>query len=477
MKPCDKGRPAIWISKDKEAMKFEDFSRSSRFARLLRAIFLALCLLITSLAGAPRLRADQDHQEVIDMLTKGQWMFHGVIRTFNPDGTYSSKSAKGTWSIKGNELDISLGRSMMRFNLPLDPSGTPGVSAGGITQTLSRVGSGEGGRPLVAPASPSGELGRSAAHLIQAYHGSFVFVNGAEGAGSGFVAAMGKGNFLVTNVHVAAGIPGAEFKSLDGATIQSGSPSMASGEDIFCMALPAGGTPLPVMSEVESNATVGDDVVVLGNAEGEGVLNTITGKIVGIGPNLVEVDAPFVPGNSGSPIIHLKTGKVIGVATYLIVKEYDLTTKRKMVRREIRRFGYRLDNVKQWQAVNWGAFRQQAAEIESITGLTDDLYDLLNDLVESRGDITRGRHTNPALKDGLQKWFQSQKSQQDWRGTFRSTGNEELVLFLKTVCAADIGMARRQISYDYFQRQLAEQKQYRDLMVKAFEEILLGTEH
>ena len=75
------------------------------------------------------------------------------------------------------------------------------------------------------------------------------------------------------------------------------------------------------MDHVDENASIDDDVVVLGNAEGGGVINTIKGKIVGVGPNLVEVDAAFVPGNSGSPIIHLKTGKVIGVATYLIIAQ------------------------------------------------------------------------------------------------------------------------------------------------------------
>ena len=37
-------------------------------------------------------------------------------------------------------------------------------------------------------------------------------------------------------------------------------------------------------------------------------------------------------------------------------------------------------------------------------------------------------------------------------------------------------MARSQIKYHYFQRQLVEQKQYRDAMSKTFEQILLGAE-
>ncbi len=40
---------------------------------------------------------------------------------------------------------------------------------------------------------------------------------------------------------------------------------------------------------------------------------------------LVEVDAKFVEGNSGSPIIHVKTGKVIGIATFALKAEPGLT--------------------------------------------------------------------------------------------------------------------------------------------------------
>jgi hypothetical protein len=442
------------------------------------AIFLALSLFAICLLNAPRLGADQSRQETISLLTAGQWTMRGVVRTFNPDGTYTSGSgARGTWKIDGDALEITLGRMVIRFNLPLDPNGTTGVSQGGKEQTLARVSAGNN------PATPERGTGarltktienrdaqQSAARFVQTYHDSLVFVTGTEGAGSGFVAAMGNGNFLVTNVHVVAGIPDAGFKKLDGSTVQGGAPSMAVGEDIFCMALPAGGTPLPVMRGVDSNAAIGDDVAVLGNADGQGVINTIIGRIVGIGPNLVEVDAPFVPGNSGSPIIHLKSGKVIGVATYSVTNEYDLTTERKLRRPVVRRFGYRLDGVNQWQPVNWGAFWRQRDQMESIEKLTADLFDFFDDFDENKGGVTPSRHPNPIFKDQINYWKEVNR-----RGATpadRQAAAINLISFLKTTCESDIGNAQRQITYDYFQRKLADQKQYRDAMAKAFNEAL-----
>ena len=442
------------------------------------AIFLALSLFATCFVYVPRLRADQSQQETISVLTTGQWTLRGVIRTFNQDGTYTSGSAtKGTWKINGNALEITLGRMVLRFKLPLDPNGTPGVSQGGKAQTLARMSADNNptehersSRAGSGKAIEYGDAQQCAARFVQTYHDSLVFVTGTEGAGSGFVAAMGSGNFLVTNVHVVAGIPDATFKKLDGATVRGGSASMAVGEDVFCMALPAGGTPLPIMRGVDSNAAIGDEVAVLGNAEGQGVINTIIGKIVGIGPNLVEVDAPFVPGNSGSPIIHLKTGKVIGVATYYVTNEYDLTTRRKLIRPVIRRFGYRLDGVNKWQPVNWEAFSRQRDQMESIEKLTADLYDLFVDLDNNRGAVTPGLHTNPIFKDRIDDWIEANRGRSTPADRMAAAAN--LISFLKTACESDIAIAQRQITYDYFQRELADQKQYRDAMAKGFEEML-----
>ena len=442
------------------------------------AMLLALSLIATFFLSVPRLWADGSQDDTIALLTSSQWTLRGVVRTFNEDGTYTSSSgSKGTWKIENNTLEITLGRMVLRFPLPLDPNGTSGVSQGGKVQTLARVSAGdmpaEHARGSHGPSMTTveyREAQQSAARFIQAYHDSLVFVTGTGGAGSGFVAAMGNANFLVTNVHVVAGIPDAAFRKLDGAVVQGGSPSMAVGEDIFCMALPAGGTPLPVMRSVDTNAAIGDEVAVLGNGEGMGVINAIIGKIVGIGPNLVEVDAPFVPGNSGSPIIHLKTGKVIGVATYHVINEYDVTTSRKLTQPIIRRFGYRLDSVNLWQPVNWSAFWQQRDQMESIEKLTDDLYNFFTDFDDHKGSVMPTPQISPILNDRIAYWNEVNRRRPTPADRLAAAVN--LISFFKTTCESDIALAQRQVTYDYFQRKLADQKQYRDAMAKGFEEAL-----
>jgi hypothetical protein len=307
------------------------------------------------------------------------------------------------------------------------------------------------------------------AELVKAHRNNLVFVMGPEGAGSGFVARLGGVNYLFTNAHVAAGVRGAAFKTLDGTQVPVGAASIAVGHDIFRLLVAAGSKPMEVMDHVEENASIDDDVVVLGNAEGAGVINTIKGKIVGIGPNLVEVDAPFVPGNSGSPIIHLKTGKVIGVATYLIIKKYDPATRQAIREPRVRRFGYRLDSVKTWQPVNAAAFFAQATEMDRIEQLTEDLGKFLLDLARNR-QITPGLHTNPAIKTQIEWWSANSKRRLSPRDS--ATADQNFFAGLKNTSTADLVAARSHLTYEYFQRALAEQQQQRRQITEVFDQIL-----
>ena len=323
--------------------------------------------------------------------------------------------------------------------------------------------------PTPAPASP--ETQNTASEIVRANSNNLVFVTGKEGAGSGFIANFGGGSYLFTNAHVAAGINDANFKTLGGTVVKGDAASVAVGHDIFCYALAAGGTkPLEIMQSVDENARIGDDVVVLGNAEGSGVVNTIMGKIVGIGPNLVEIDAQFVPGNSGSPIIHLKSGKVIGVATYTVTRKYDATTHEKMATPEVRRYGYRIDSVKNWQPVNWRTFYAEADAMEKVHTLTRDLDAFFTDISETHGKVTVERHTNPVIKSRIAQWQEDKGGERSMSD--RSNADASFLSFLKIACQSDISALQNRLTYDYFQRELVTEQETRTEMSKAFSEII-----
>jgi len=289
----------------------------------------------------------------------------------------------------------------------------------------------------------------AAADLVKMHRNNLVFVSGNDGSGSVFVANLG----------------GAKY----GAKVSVGAPTIAVGHDIFRMQLGPGGTPLEIVQGVDENVAIDDEIVVLGNAEGAGVINTIKGRVVGIGPQLVEVNAPFQPGNSGSPIIQLKTGKVIGVATYLSIKKYDPATKEILKTPVVRRFGYRIDSVKNWQPVNWRTFLTQAAEIQNIEKLTTDLDKFLIDVADD-SKISSGVHTNPAIKSRIDQWQASRNQHQSPKDA--AAADQNFISFLKVACRADTMAARQRLTYDYFQRRLTEQERDRASIAEIFDKII-----
>lgn len=309
----------------------------------------------------------------------------------------------------------------------------------------------------VASAAPG-----DAAQLVKDYRNGLVFVEGKTGQGSGFIVDYKAQKYLFTNAHVMAGVRAPQFKLLDLSPVRVGNAVAAVGHDVLALAVLAGGSALPCVESVDQETSIGDQVVVLGNAEGAGVVNLLQGSIVGIGPNLVEVNAPFVPGNSGSPIIHLRSGKVIGIATYMIVRRMGPQGE------SVRRFGYRLDSIQQWQPVDWNRFYAEADMVGKIEKTTAEFSALLEDFGKN-GKATRS-YTSPAIRSALEAFSVSLRN-----GVGRADGEqvaERLLSSLRAASARDVRDAKASIGYDYFKRQLETESRDREEITKFFDQAL-----
>ena len=306
------------------------------------------------------------------------------------------------------------------------------------------------------------------AELVKNYSGSLVFVEDKGGAGSGFACTFGGQKFVFTNQHVVAGHPGVKLTLLDQSVIKVGQAAAAVGHDILSLALLSPTKTMEMMIEVEKNAAIGDDVVVLGNPEGARVIKPLTGKLVGIGPNLIEVTAEFVPGNSGSPIVHLKSGKVIGIATYLTMRDMDGLSGRAAPK--VRRFGYRLDSAKQWQPVVWPAYNEEFATMERIKERTHDLAALVREMSRT-GGVNASRHKNPAIRGPLDK-FDEALSGKSLIKTDRAHAVKEFMTAMRAVSQSDTEQANARLRYDFFRKELTEEQQVRAQFYKIFDEML-----
>jgi hypothetical protein len=310
---------------------------------------------------------------------------------------------------------------------------------------------------------------RTAAQLVNDYRNGLVFFEGKDGKGSGFITDYKGQKFLLSNAHVLAGIKGAIFKLLDRAPIKIGTGSVAVGHDIIALGVIAGGTAIPMIEAVDKEVLIGDPVVVLGNAEGAGVITPLEGRIIGIGPDRIEVDAPFVPGNSGSPIIHLPTGKVVGIATYMLVKKIGAREEK------VRRFGWRLDSVAQWQTIDWNRFYTEADAMNGIERTTRDLINLLASLNACRNATRITLSGKAKLSDAkaflIQMAFQEIKCEtpaiQKALVVFKESSGglqdiKDLQTTLNKVSVNELRSAETQITYDYFKQQLANEKRDHD---------------
>ena len=227
--------------------------------------------------------------------------------------------------------------------------------------------------------------------LNPAQMAAIVLVEGNEGVGSGFVTKIRGVDFVVTNIHVIGGNEKIRVTSMGGVAIPVAGLFGATGRDLAILRI-EGETTVPGLILAEDalkTVKIGDRVAVVGNRRGGGVATQVSGVVRGIGPDRIEVDAPFQPGNSGSPIIHLATGEVIGIATYAQTRRLDfldgvlggaVAEARKTAapsaepKEERRWFGFRTDSVAKWEAIDLAQWRAQAKRIEEFKSDTEAIY-------------------------------------------------------------------------------------------------------
>ncbi|WP_395744585.1 serine protease [Prosthecobacter sp.] len=215
---------------------------------------------------------------------------------------------------------------------------------------------------------------------------AMVVITGDKGSGTGFFAKLKDNVFLVTNMHVISGQTSIKARAMDGTDVQIAGIFGAHDADIALLKLTT--TPTSYFETEESVNTAhktGDVILIPGNSLGGGTILQTEGKIVGVGPAKIEHDAPTFHGNSGSPILSTRSWKVLGVDTESITvslsDKSDSASARKsgsQIKSTVRLFGYRLDNVAQWEAIEWARFAQQSKRLEDADALVTAIHAVLN---------------------------------------------------------------------------------------------------
>lgn len=226
---------------------------------------------------------------------------------------------------------------------------------------------------------------------------SVCILSGENGSGSGFFASIEGRNVVVTNNHVLLEIKNAKLLDVNGNEYEYDEIFASPFPDCDLAVIPVERDNLDEMPNLKIHPEVdtlppGTKAVAYGNSLGASVVVAESGKYLGVGPAKIEVDVPFVPGNSGGPVVEMKTGCVIGVATYMTIiyakrassagsrfqpKDYEPT---------VRRFATRIDRIdlKKFQRTN----RKRVEEDQEVFLPVKALYEQIDKAVRaSSGEV------------------------------------------------------------------------------------------
>ncbi len=260
-------------------------------------------------------------------------------------------------------------------------------------------------------------------------------VSNDSGKGTAFACTYRDKEFVATNLHVASGTTKLVVKTQGGDTIPLADKIILAGDADICLIAVSkpfaafGVTPLEFSTNVFEDAKVGDDIYCLGNSLGNGVVIQADGKIKAFGNPRFETTTPFVGGNSGGPLIHAESKKVIGLVTETIENrgaEENSSRDERAIESgrseldEISYIGHRIDSVQQWSGTSFKVFlanekalAQHEKSLRCMTkflrgqpGWREDrdlvsIYDKYSKFVDDSGNVTV---TDYVDEDGRVVW-------------------------------------------------------------------------
>jgi hypothetical protein len=237
---------------------------------------------------------------------------------------------------------------------------------------------------------------------------------------------------------------------------------VAVGLDLVMIGVAEGGEGIPVAKPLDADVAINDHIMVLGNPGYGEVVTALEGKLAGIGPTRLEITAAVERGNSGSPIIHVHNGKVLGVASDAHTEE-QLNGDVK-----VRRYGYRLDSAQKWQTIDWKRFYLEADVAEKVENTTSELIKAIREVSSQRSysrlSTRRFAYESPAIRGAMENFYQTMAGNSpDGRAAVRN-----LLTALQSASKGDIPTANLSLTYDYFRRRLTEETATRDELMKGF---------
>ncbi|MDF7825128.1 hypothetical protein P4B35_13980 [Pontiellaceae bacterium B12227] len=176
---------------------------------------------------------------------------------------------------------------------------------------------------------------------------TLVIIAGEKSIGHGFVLHAGDKYYIITTQRVIFGNYKLQFKTVSGNVLRPMKVELAEDRDVARLLLRS-----TEGLNMSSRCGMHDRIVIPRSSD-----NELSGEIIGMGADRIEVSAEFSNSQSGSPVLNQK-GNVIGVASYVVTLEENAVDSGTKWQALPRRIAYRLDGIN-WISVNWRSYNRE----------------------------------------------------------------------------------------------------------------------
>ena len=257
---------------------------------------------------------------------------------------------------------------------------------------------------------------------------SICLLKSERGSGSGFFASFGGMDVVFTNNHVILGMEDVRIYDINGHEYAYDKIYSSPERDLALIPVQRTNHASMPNLKISGNPDMlhpGANVSAYGDSLGDGVIVEVKGSFQGIGPQIIEVSSPFVPGNSGGPVVEKESQTVIGVATYCRIIQSDnaiLNGSRfasRSYKPAVRRFATRIDNItpddfelvtKEQMKADQEKYRPFARAYEYVTDvLRTDIFtarERIREYFKTHSQFETGGKWNTTYlkKEAMEKW-------------------------------------------------------------------------
>jgi S1-C subfamily serine protease len=476
----------------------------------MRLPFLLLLLGWLALSGAARAQLSvvttfggTSNQTTASFQVQDKWELQWncpdsiTVTVLGPDGTAAAGvSAKGTGTIfvgKGGkyslqvtmaagsteqwDITISQVGSATKTDFALTPPSAPPSAPAGVAATGTATPAPAPAPTPAPPALPS--IGSTSAtppntgNLTEQQEHAVVVIKGDVAEGTGFLVHGPDGPAVVTNLHVLAANPNVKIFTTTGQQITTTGLKGASDRDLAMISIQDNHySYLDLATDIPGTVQNGDEVITPGNSEGGEVVLDTKGSVLGVGPDRVEFSNPIYHGNSGGPVFHTKSGKVIAVVTQAFkvrtddaIDKASFENKNSAITGEMRYFGLRIDTVPKWETYDWAQFLNQTTFLSKFHDLSRCLDSFMNGARYEHMHVATADDTGPPnalyyvknqkLVDARDNFH---RMSTDADASQRLDAGREMIMDLEGLAAADMDPIQNPGNFYAFEEIRAQQE-------------------